>query len=307
MDMEKNIYIQEQTLVRMNRQRKSLGNRNNFAFPTHYKADPEYGFFMLKSGAICAIIGWVIDIVINWSRFWDHDGIFAIILAPLHGLLLGMGAGLAGALIIGPIIAIMKGKKEQNELDANYKYERLEYDKMEKEDLERVKNELIIKDTLQKDIDALERKSIESKNRLKTFYQYNVIHPKYWHDLVAICSFYQYLTEKRTYCLEFNPQNGDRGAYNIYNEELQRGIIISQLNVVINKLDQVLDNQHTLQRTLTDANNKIDYLSENLNSSMRRIDASIQEQTAIQKYNSERTQAELEFMNVMNILYHWRK
>ena len=89
-------------------------------------------------------------------------------------------------------------------------------------------------------------------------------------------------------------------------QEAQRGIIILQLGKVLDKLDQVLDNQRELQRTLREANRRIDSLSSGIKQMSRSINSSIQEQTAIQNYNAERTQAELEFMNTMNIFYHWR-
>lgn len=71
------------------------------------------------------------------------------------------------------------------------------------------------------------------------------------------------------------------------------------------KLDRIIENQKTLQSTLRDANSKINYLSSNINQMTKQINSSVQEQTAIQAYNAERTQAELGFMNTMNIIYHW--
>lgn len=285
-------------------QQRTLGMKKQLDFPTHYKADPEYGVYIMKTGAVCAIIGCIIDIFINWSRFWNDSGIFAIILSPLHGILPGLGAGIIGGLIIGSIIAGIKGRDEQKSLDDNYQYELERFKKMESADAERLKTENEIKKRLQTDIEILENKYKESQVRLNEFYQYNILIPKYWHDIVAISSFYQYLIEKRTYCLEYDRETGDRGAYNIYNEEAQRGLIISQLNVVIDKLDQVIDNQRTLQTTMQAANDKISYLSNSVNQQTRQIRSSIQEQNAIQTYNAERIEAELRFMNTMTIFDH---
>lgn len=304
LDMEKNAYIQDKTLKMMRSRQKSLGIRTKIEFPTHYKAEPEYGLYIMKAGAVCAIIGFIIDIIINWGRFWDNDGIFAVIMAPLHGILPGLGAGIVGGLIIGSIIAVNKCKSEQEELDASYQYELEHFKKLESAETERINSENEMRKALQRDIEILDEKYKESEQRLNEFYQYNIIMPKYWHNLVAISSFYQYLIEKRTYCLEYDRTTGDRGAYNIYNEEAQRGIIISQLNVVIDKLDQVIDNQRTLQIAMREANEKISYLSNSVNRQTRQIQASIEEQTAIQTYNAERIEAELKFMNTMNILDH---
>lgn len=304
LDMEKNAYIQDKTLKIMRSRLKTLGTRKSLEYPTHYTATPDYGFYILKIGAICAVIMFIIDIFINWGEFWDRDGIFAIILAPLHGILPGLGVGLAGGLIIGSIVAAVKAKKEQKELDESYRYEVEHFNKIEAADNERVSDENAKKAEIQRNINSLEKKYYESKTRLEEFYNYNIVSRQYWHDIVAISSFYQYLIERRTYCLEYDRKTGDRGAYNIYNEELQRGIIISQLNVVIDKLDQVIDNQRTLQITMREANNKIATLSNSVNNQTRQIKSSIQEQTAIETYNAERIEAELRFMNTMNILDH---
>lgn len=304
LDMEKNAYIQDRTIKILKSKLKTFGRRKDLEYPTHYTSKPEYGVYIFKVGAICAIMGFIIDIIINWGRFWEDDGIFALILAPFHGILPGLGVGLAGGLIIGSIVAVVKGKNEQKSLDESYQNELEHFKKIEEQDNERVKHELEKKAEIQKDISLLEKKYIESKKRLDEFYQYNIIARKYWHDIVAISSFYQYLIEGRTYCLEYDRETGDRGAYNIYNEELQRGIIISQLNVVIDKLDQVIDNQRTLQNTMRDANNKIESLTNSVNNQTRQIKESIQEQTEIETYNAERIEAELRFMNTMNILDH---
>ena len=303
-DMEKNIYIQKKTLGIMRSRQKTLGITKQLDYPTHYSANPEYGVYMMKAGAVCAILGFIVDIFVNWSRFWESDGIFAVIMVLLHGILPGLGVGIVGGLIIGAIIGAAKGKNEQKELDASYKYELEHFKKMESAETERLNSENKIREALQADIDMLDKKYRESEERLKEFYEYNVIIPKYRYDIVAISSFYQYLIEKRTYCLEYDRTTGDRGAYNIYNEEAQRGIIISQLNVVIDKLDQVIDNQRTLQRTLQEANEKINYLSNRVDRQTRQIKTAIQEQNAIQTYNAERIEAELRFMNTMNILDH---
>lgn len=304
LDMEKNAYIQDKTIRIMKSRYKTLGIKKELEFPTHYKANPEYGVYIMKAGVVCAIIGFVIDLFINWGWLWDENGIFALIMAPLHGILPGLGAGIVGGLIIGSIIGLVKGKEEQRELDAGYQYEVTHFNKMEAIDNERIKNETITKNSLQKGINELEAKYKESLAHLEKFYSYNILNQKYWHDIVAISSFYQYLIEKRTYGLEYDRDTGDRGAYNIYNEEMQRGLIISQLNVVIEKLDQIIDNQRTLQITMREANEKINMLTTSVNKQTKRITSAINEQTAIQSYNAERIETELRFMNTMNLLDH---
>lgn len=305
LDMEKNIYIQKNTLENMYQKRNSLGRKITIEMPNCERAETDYIEYMLRVGLIFGAIGFVIGLFARWGEFWDNSGIFAIILAPLFGIFIALIAGIASAIVIGPFVALYISHKEQAEYNSDYQYRINEYDKLKSIDDNRVKNENIMRANLQIEIDSLEKKYKESKARLVKFYCYDIIDKKYWYNIVAISSFYQYLSEKRTYSLEFDQKTGDRGAYNIYNEEAQRGIIIIQLGKVLDKLDQVIDNQQTLQNTLRDANRKINSLSSNINQMSRQISSSIQEQTAIQAYNAERTQAELGFMNTMNIIYNW--
>lgn len=304
LDMEKNVYIQDRTIRIMKSKIKTYGIKKDIKYPKHYEAEPNYEIYILKSGVVFAIIGFVIDIIINWSRFFDSDGVFAGVTSLLHGILPGLGVGIVGGLICGSILATSKRKKQQKELDEEYQKELEQFKRLTSADEERISLENETREALLSNINDLESKYIESKSRLDEFYNYGIIAPKYQHDIVAISSFFQYLIEKRTYCLEYDRATADRGAYNIYNEEAQRGVIISQLNVVIDKLDQVIDNQRTLQNTLREANEKINYLSGKVDQQTRQIKASIQEQNAIQTYNAERIEAELRFMNTMNVLDH---
>lgn len=305
LDMEKNIYVQKKTLGYMYNKRNSLGIKRDIEMPHCDKAKTDYVEYMLRVGLVFAAIGFVIGLFAGWGEFWNNSGIFAVILAPLFGIFIALIVGLASAVVIGPFVALGVSRKEQSEYDSYYEKRLQEYDHQKKNDDNRVRKEIVLRRNIQQDIDLLEAKNNESEKRLEDFYSYNIINEKYRHDIVAIASFYQYLEEKRTYSLEFDQKTGDRGAYNIYNEEAQRGIIIIQLSKVLDKLDQVMANQHMLQNTLRDANRKINSLSSNINQMSRQITSSIQEQTAIQAYNAERTQAELEFMNTMNIFYHW--
>lgn len=305
LDMEKNLYVQKKTLEYMYNKRNSLGIKRDIEVPHCDKAKTDYVEYMLRVGLVFAAIGFVVGLFARWGEFWENSGIFAVILAPLFGVFIALIVGLASAVVIGPFVAMGVSKKEQSEYDLYYEKRLQEYDHQKKNDDNRVRKEIILRGKIQQDIDLLESKYNESNKRLDKFYSYNIINEKYRHDIVAIASFYQYLDEKRTYSLEYDRKTADKGAYNIYNEEAQRGIIISQLNQILSKLDRVLENQQVIQTALRDANSKINYLSSNINKMSNTMEAAIQEQTAIQMYNAERTQAELRFMNTMNIIYNW--
>ncbi len=308
LDMEKNIYIQKNTLENMYQKRNSLGRKRNIELPRCSQANADYGDSIISGMLTCIVVAMVI-MIIKISSFDDNNSglIGAVNEAVSMGdsFIFSMIVGMICSAIVVAIVANIKKVNIQKEYDKEYSYKMKEYDRLKNEDEKRVRNENIIRGNIQREIEILEEKYADSKNRLNEFYNYNIVDQKYWHNIVAISSFYQYLSEKRTYSLEFDQKTGDRGAYNIYNEEAQRGIIIIQLGKVLDKLDQVIENQYTLQNTLRNANRKINSLSSNINQMSRQISSSIQEQTAIQAYNAERTQAELGFMNTMNIIYNW--
>lgn len=307
LDMEKNIYIQKNTLENMYKKRNSLGRRINIELPRCSQANADYGDSAIAGILTCIVVAMVI-MIIRINSLDNNSGLVEAFnnAANLFGsFIFSMIIGMICGAIVVAIVANIRKENLQKEYDKEYNYKMQEYDRLKKEDEKRVRNENIIRGNIQREIEILEEKYADSKKRLDEFYNYNIVGQKYRYNIVIISSFYQYLSEKRTFSLEFDQKTGDQGAYNIYNEEAQRGLIIIQLGKVLDKLDQVIENQYMLQETLRDANRKINSLSSNINQMSRQISSSIQEQTAIQAYNAERTQAELGFMNTMNMIYNW--
>ena len=80
----------------------------------------------------------------------------------------------------------------------------------------------------------------ETQAVLDKLYSVDVIYPKY-HTLPALTSIYEYLVTGR--CEELS---GAHGAYNLYEDEIRKDTIISQLNTVIENLEQIKQNQYML-------------------------------------------------------------
>lgn len=80
----------------------------------------------------------------------------------------------------------------------------------------------------------------ESRALLERYYSGNVIYPKY-RTLPALTSIYEYFMTGR--CTELT---GPHGAYNLYEDELRKDTVISQLNTVIENLEQIRHNQYML-------------------------------------------------------------
>lgn len=80
----------------------------------------------------------------------------------------------------------------------------------------------------------------ESRQLLERYYASEIIYPKY-RTLPALTSIYEYFMTGR--CTELT---GPHGAYNLYEDELRKDTVISQLNTVIENLEQIRHNQYML-------------------------------------------------------------
>ena len=80
----------------------------------------------------------------------------------------------------------------------------------------------------------------KTRQILEAYYSQDVIYPKY-RNLPALTSIYEYLITGRCEGL-----TGPYGAYNIYEDEVRRDMIISQLSAVIQNLEKIKQNQYLL-------------------------------------------------------------
>lgn len=80
----------------------------------------------------------------------------------------------------------------------------------------------------------------QARTILNGFYSNDIIYPKY-RTLPALTSIYEYFITGR--CEELT---GPHGAYNMYEDEMRKDTVISQLNKVIENLEQIKQNQYML-------------------------------------------------------------
>ncbi len=297
LDMEKNIYIQRQTITKLENEFDSLGKAQNIKAPSCKNAYGDYGGAILSTGRIIGIIGGIITMII---LFLTHKiNILSFFGWILVGTALAFVEAFVGGLIIGPIIEFISVKRKQNEYNKYYRLRLKEYDDLISRDKERVKKELFQKRSIYPQIKLLLDKYNDSKQCLRKLYDYNIIYPKY-QNIIAVASFFEYFDSGRC-----NQLTGHGGAYDVYENEIKFNRIVNKLDLVIEKLDKIADNQLELANVLYQANKKIDSLNDSVVRASQQISSSIENQTAIQSYNAERTQAELNFMNTMNIIYKW--
>lgn len=306
LDMHKTLYIQETTLTKLKQEYSSLGRKKRFSLPERTISKGNYGEAILSVGFISGIIVGLIFVINFFNDTFKNGGIATIIFSPIVFVF----AALIGAVALGPTLGLIVGKiihtKNQGELDREYRQEMQEYNKLVEDDKMRLRYEEVQRNFLYEQIASLQAQIKKSRDNLSYFYSKNVIDKIYYNDMVAIASFYQYFKRKQTYSLGFDRSTGDTGAYRIYEYEKRMNIIITKLDTVIEKLDEIKSNQAVLYSTIIDANNKIDRMNKNVLLASQNMHNDIRNQTELMTYNNERVRKELEYRNTMDSIFTWK-
>lgn len=306
LDMHKTLYIQETTLTKLKQEYSSLGRKKRFSLPEKVKNKGDYAEGMLITGIVTGIIVGLIFVINFFNDTFKNGGIATIIFSPIVFVF----AALIGAVALGPTLGLIVGKiihtKNQGELDREYRQEMQEYNKLVEDDKMRLRVEEVQRNFLYEQIASLQAQIKKSRDNLSYFYSKSVIDKIYYNDMVAIASFYQYFKTKQTYSLGFDRSTGDTGAYRIYEYEKRMNIIITKLDTVIEKLDEIKSNQAVLYSTIIDANNKIDHMNKNVLLASQNMHNDIRNQTELMTYNNERVRKELEYRNTMDSIFTWK-
>ncbi|MGN1157263.1 MAG: hypothetical protein ACI4TK_13900 [Agathobacter sp.] len=132
-----------------------------------------------------------------------------------------------------------------------YKKELARYRETLEQDRQRVNQELTVKNDLNCQVQQVQQTKSNTLHSLNQLYSLNIIHPKY-RNFVAISSFYDYFDTGRCTSL-----TGPGGAYDTFEYEKRFGIIITQLDSINQKLDDIIDNQQCICDLLREANSTL--------------------------------------------------
>ncbi len=123
-----------------------------------------------------------------------------------------------------------------------------------------------------------------------------------------VASLYEYFDTGRCVALE-----GANGAYNILETEIRLDRIISKLDVVIRRLDRIIDNQYALYEKISESNRLLSDIEENIRQTAYLMKTQnfqtadlqlqirkLQQQSKIGNYRAEQTRREVEYMNCMD-------
>lgn len=310
-ELEKNKLIQENTIYQLKQKFARLGKSQNLKPPKEQNVELNITPHFLAWGFLFGLISTIVACIIYYNdslRLRSLGGLVESFQYYLTLVGVCFGSFLIGGLIFGGVFGFITSSivqaRRQSEISREYKNELQIYYEREKEDEKRVNDELIEKRKIYREIEKLE--AIYDRNclNIKHMYSYNIIPDNDdYRGLVPVCMFYQYLDEKQTYSLERNPNNGDPGAIRLYIEDQYQEKILTKLDVVIEKLDKIIDRQNQLYYAINDACKKTEELNSGVINYARQIQDSVKEKTIIDHYDHQQLLADAKFQNNMDMIY----
>ena len=310
-DMEKNIYLQQNIIAQLEEKIRKLRMPQIFVDP----AKPTYPKLHNDSLGAHLLVAILASPVI-----WFVTALVAMAINGIVGAFGGNVEWLILLSVVTPVIFILTQVSEYKENNVNDLYKIEDYNtkyrayqsKIQENEIKRQEDreqreaeEKLVLSELDKEEVALK----QAKACLDIVYEKNVIFPKY-RNFVMVSSLYEYICAGRCTALE-----GHEGAYNILEIEIRLDHIITQLDRVIAQLDAIKSNQYMVYSAIQDANRQSAQILESTNRMAESIRdfhgdtaqlnakiAELQQTSAITAYHTERTQKELAYMNRMNYL-----
>lgn len=172
---------------------------------------------------------------------------------PIFGLLVLVGAGFFlfwG--VIGTFVGTSETVNDKRRYDAA---------------LTRYNNGLTVRTALASEIPALKSKLASTQQLLRAYYAKGILHDKY-KNFVAVAYLLDCIDTGR--CTQLD---GPNGAYNQFELEVRMDRISSQLDTVIDKLDQIRQNQYSLYAAITQANRTNEHMLQKLDGYCRNLES----------------------------------
>ena len=304
-DLEKNIYLQEQLMCSMRNQISGLGIPGTYTLPIP-PTSPK--FFSIE------------DLLNNLA---NGVGLATIVVIILYVFLRVMypTSGIAGSLpwpwiwiVISVITFIVyvretvsaKRKSHQGKREI-YEQAYETYQNQLAQDQERLNTEIRQKMVLQASLAKAKERNRATVQLLEEAYSLNVIYGKY-RSLPQVCSLYEYIDSGRCSRLEESD-----GAYNLLEKELLEKTIILRLDQIVQQLGSIQANQYLLYAAIQESNQTLHNIESSINQISEKMERvppqqeimyrkldELQRNSALTAYNTERIERELSYMNRMN-------
>lgn len=301
-DLEKNIYLEKQLELELKNRKKLLCCAKNHieepSIPKMAIIESNHNLSCILS--LLLILGGIIGWNFFHLNFWWHNFLGFVGCA---GLLFSCGMILVGiffAWITWQESLVIEDKKSES-----FRVWQ-EYENKKKENQKQIEHNRIKEAYLDNAIAKIKKKLQDSQNRLQTIYSYGIVFPKY-QNFAMMSSIYEYIFSGRCSTLE-----GRDGAYNILELELRLDKIIWKMDEIVQKIDQIKNNQYLIYESIQEVNHNCSVLIQNNIEIEKQIDklsetttkeiSRLQDGSEIQTYILNQTQKELNYMNRMNYL-----
>lgn len=276
--LECQLYTQNQLYWRLKNQADTLGHRRYYEKPILGNWIPDFSGWI---GVSCAL-GFSVSCI---GIFFVDEFVDLVKLFLALSLFFYIG-------IIFLDYSLYCSKKKEFVADLK------EYNANVDADQLRVRRELDIKAQLEKQYTEVSNEWHNTRNALDSLYELGIIHKKY-RNLVPIASFYDYFDTGRCFVLK-----GPGGAYATYEEDLRFQRLETKLDVIITKLDEIIENQRMLADLMRESNDTLMRIEQASNRSMHNIER-IEENLELTAYNTRCTMqsaAVMEHLLVYNTL-----
>lgn len=309
-DMERNIFLREQTERQLAEQITALGKPRTIKKELQEPKKPQRESASLEGRVICAIIS-IICLAEGIACLAGNSSLALLefALAIVFFFLAAAVFSDKGEFAEDRDKKYMEAIAEYERAVANYGKAVAEYETKVKAERDRVTRELSEKAALETMLAQLQEDNALSKKRLSEIYDRNIIFPKY-RNLVMVSSLYEYVCAGRCVALE-----GHEGAYNILEMEIRLDRIVLQLDHVIAHLAAIQQNQYMLYSSIEESNRRSTQLLVAANKIADRLQVldrrsevfqmqltDLQKSSALGAYHTERVQKELAYMNRMDYL-----
>lgn len=295
-DMELNNYLMTRAINSIDREICELGIKRRIPAPTKRENKVFLGNYFIGGISIGGIGGAIFGVIYGFCvgrGFWGKIG------EAFGGLIrFAIIFGIIG-IVLGIVIGIIRKAIVDKEIEEEYSNNYENYRKQLADDERRVKAEIRQSNILTGQRTNLEHRLIAATDKLDTYYRAMGVDNKY-RNLVPIGYMCEFMRLGISTKLE-----GVDGLYYLVMRELRMDQLQYTLDEISGKLDMIIDKQRDIYNELKGINKKCDTLvslslQEAQNAAKRNQTLnSIENNTRIAAYNSERLAKEVEFQNFM--------
>lgn len=306
LEMELNAYTQQQVINKVSMLIPNIEKKKEYASLPHERKTAGPVGFIVGSGVFSWLVYGIINAVSEYNRYdvGFIGKIFtflgSIIVGAINGFIFGLLAAVPVGLVVWLIykpIAIRHNKKQY---EREYKeYLRITAAKNAKNS--DINNQV---KSLYNQIDYVNTGLKATKANLAKAYSFGVLAPDY-RNIYAVSAILSYLEKGRTKSLKFNERTGDRGAYNIYEEERRLDKIITNTEEILYRLDDLVREHNKLAEGLAKSNAQVSSMLNSIKGHIAKTSNAlnnIQASQSVIAYNTQKAASELSFMNWMRAL-----